>query len=326
MYTHFPVLSSASTAAAVLHASPGRSSDPDGQKYTPSTPAPDSYGLMHNHFVIARDGMPIASIRRITTGGEELYIGGTKMTLGISPRKLLRPSFFSAVLVFALLLTLPSSSSRVLAQQPDNDDMNRPSAEKPDKDRDKDRDRIKNREKDRDRDKDRDEHRARSQQANQKSDNDITRHELESFDGFLDANPEVARELAKNPSLIDDQNYVNKHQNLARYLQNHPGVREEIRENPQGFMQREKRFENSGEDISNTELRNFDSFLDSHPQISKDLQKNPGLLDDQNYLNSHPELKQFLSTHGGVREQVKEHPEIFMRREQKYERNEAPQR
>jgi hypothetical protein len=56
------------------------------------------------------------------------------------------------------------------------------------------------------------------------------------------------------------------------------------------------------------------------------LQRNPGLLDDQNYLNGHAELKEFLSTHGGVREQVKEHPDIFTRREQKYERNEAPQR
>ena len=55
------------------------------------------------------------------------------MTLRISLREFLRPSFFSVALVFALLLTLPSFSSRALAQQPDNDDMNRPSAEKPDK-------------------------------------------------------------------------------------------------------------------------------------------------------------------------------------------------
>jgi len=256
------------------------------------------------------------------------------MTLRISLRKFLRPSFFSVALVFALLLTLPSFSSRALAQQPDNDDMNRPSAEKPDKDRDKDRvkkdKKDKDKDRDWDRDRDRDEHRqrneAQSQQATQRPDNDVTHHELESFDAFLDSNPEVGRELARNPSLVNDRNFVDKHPNLSRYLQNHPGVREEIRENPQGFMQHEKRFENSGEDITNTELRNFDNFLDSHPQISKDLQKNPGLMDDQNYVNSHPELKEFLSTHAGVREQVREHPGIFMKREQKYEKNESPQR
>ena len=49
-------------------------------------------------------------------------------------------------------------------------------------------------------------------------------------------------------------------------------------------------------------------------------------MDDQNYVNSHPELKEFLSTHAGVREQVREHPGIFMKREQKYEKNESPQR
>ncbi|HEV2715522.1 MAG TPA: hemophore-related protein [Terriglobales bacterium] len=252
------------------------------------------------------------------------------MTLEISARRLLRPSLFA--LLVALFLTIPSVSFRALAQQPDNDDMNRPSAEKPDKDRDRDKDRVKDKDKDRDRDRDRDrdEHKrrneAQSEQATRRPDNDITHHELESFDSFLDSNPEVGRELARNPSLVNDRNFVDKHPNLARYLQNHPGVREEIRENPQGFMQREKRFENSGEDITNTELRNFDNFLDSHPQISKDLQKNPGLMDDQNYSNSHPELKEFLSTHAGVREQVREHPGIFMKREQKYEKNESPQR
>src|SRR5436309_1386306 len=220
---------------------------------------------------------------------------------------------------------VPCLSPRAAAQQPDNDDMNRPSAEKPAKDRNTD----KEKDNDRDRDKDRDEHRRRNEAQSQQAtrpDNDITHRELDSFDTFLDSNPDVGRELARNPSLVNDQNFVNKHPNLARYLENHQGVREEIRENPQGFMQREKRFENSGEDITNGELRNFDAFLDSHPQIAKDLQKNPGLLDDQNYLNSHPELRQCMSTHAGVREQVKEHPQIFMKREQKYEKNENPQR
>src|SRR5437667_1339156 len=247
------------------------------------------------------------------------------MTLEISPRTLLRRSFLSTFLVLSLFLAVPCLSPRAAAQQPANDDMNRPSAEKPDKDRNKDKDK----DKDRDRDKDRDEHRRRNEAQSQQAtrpDNDITHRELDSFDAFLDSNPDAGRELARNPSLVNDQNFVNKHPNLARYLENHQGVREEIRENPQGFMQREKRFENSGEDITNGELRNFDAFLDSHPQIAKDLQKNPGLLDDQNYLNSHPELRQFLSTHAGVREQVKEHPQIFMKREQKYEKNENTQR
>src|SRR5207247_8694662 len=100
---------------------------------------------------------------------------------------------------------------------------------------------------------------------------------------FWSLTSDVGRELARNPSLVNDQNFVNKHPNLARYLENHQGVREEIRENPQGFMQREKRFENSGEDITNGELRHFDAFRDSDPQKAKDLQQDPALLYDQNY-------------------------------------------
>ncbi len=103
------------------------------------------------------------------------------MTLEISSRTLLRRSFLSTLLVLSLFLAVPCLSPRAAAQQPDNDDMNRPSAEKPDKDRNKDKDK----DKDRDRDKDRDEHRRRNEAQSQQAtrpDNDITHRELDSFD------------------------------------------------------------------------------------------------------------------------------------------------
>ncbi len=65
------------------------------------------------------------------------------MTLKISPRTLLRRSFLSTFLMLSLFLAVPCLSPRAAAQQPDNDDMNRPSAEKPDKDRNKDKDKDK---------------------------------------------------------------------------------------------------------------------------------------------------------------------------------------
>ena len=167
----------------------------------------------------------------------------------------------------------------------------------------------------------------RPQRVAQKADNDTTRSELEQFDRFLDANPGIAKEISKNPSLIDDQKYVNSHRSLAAFLRNHPKVREEMREHPQAFMEREKRFQSlEGPEpvgpITEEELRHFDGFLDRHPQIATDLERNPKLVDDQSYLNNHPELKDWLSHHQSVREELKANPQAFIAREEAREKQE----
>ena len=73
-------------------------------------------------------------------------------------------------------------------------------------------------------------------------------------------------------------------------------------------------------DITRRELLNFDRFLDSHPDIAKDLRSNPGLANDPNYLSAHPELQQFLDKHPGVREELRENPKRFLYRERRFDR------
>src|SRR5256886_11371091 len=74
-------------------------------------------------------------------------------------------------------------------------------------------------------------------------DNDTTRRELAEMDRFMDGHPEVAEQLRKDPSLINNQDFLEKHPALQEFLQNHPGVREEFQENPNAFMRRENRYE-----------------------------------------------------------------------------------
>ncbi len=63
----------------------------------------------------------------------------------------------------------------------------------------------------------------------QKPNPDITRRELTNFDRFLDSHPAIDHELRKNPALINNSEYVAKHPELKEFLENHPGVREEIK-------------------------------------------------------------------------------------------------
>jgi|GraSoiStandDraft_26_1057304.scaffolds.fasta_scaffold297647_1 hypothetical protein len=77
-----------------------------------------------------------------------------------------------------------------------------------------------------------------------------------------------------------------------------------------------------GNDLTKQEVKTWDSFLDSHPKIAEDLQKDPQRVNDPGFVSSHPELQSFLSDHPGVREELKENPSKVMNREKKYEKTE----
>lgn len=161
----------------------------------------------------------------------------------------------------------------------------------------------------------------------------ITKGEVRRFDHFLDSHPEVAEALRKNPGLVDNEDFMEKHPGLRDFLKKHPGVRDEIKDHPERFMNREAKFEKTADDrrddkrpdkITREQLRNFDHFLDSHPEVSEALRKNPRLIDDQQFMQNHPELQEFLKNHPGVRDEIKDHPGRFMKREAKYEKNGEP--
>src|ERR1041385_8421476 len=45
------------------------------------------------------------------------------------------------------------------------------------------------------------------------------------------------------------------------------------------------------------DLKDFTKFLDNHPEILSDLERDRSLIADPEFLSSHPELKEFLATH-----------------------------
>jgi hypothetical protein len=158
-------------------------------------------------------------------------------------------------------------------------------------------------------------------------DNDTTRQELSQFDQFLDRHPEIAEQLRKNPSLVNDQAFLKNHPALQTYLQDHTGIREEIKENPDAFMHQEARYDrredNRDSDITHKELSSFDQFLDRHREIAEQLRKNPSLVNDKEFVKNHPALQSYLQDNPEVREQIKENPSNFMQKEARYDRGEA---
>ena len=67
---------------------------------------------------------------------------------------------------------------------------------------------------------------------------------IAKFDnGYLDQHPEVAQQLAHDPSLVNNQQFLNSHPGLGNYLANHPHVSTDLQNHPERFMNAESRME-----------------------------------------------------------------------------------
>jgi hypothetical protein len=155
-------------------------------------------------------------------------------------------------------------------------------------------------------------------------DNDATRQELARFDQFLDSHREIAEQLRKDPSLVNNEEFVKNHPALQTYLQDHPAIRTQIKENPNAFMRAEDRLDRREDNrgINREELARFDQFLDNHREIAEQLRKDPSLVDNSEYVKNHPELQTYLQDHPAIRTQIKENPNAFMRAEDRFDRRE----
>jgi len=163
----------------------------------------------------------------------------------------------------------------------------------------------------RDRDRDRD------------NDHGINHRELADMDQFLDSHPEISEQLRRDPSLIRKGAFVDQHPALQEFLQQHPGVRDQFSQNPNAFMHQEERFDqrDNNHDI-HRELADMDQFLDSHPEISEQLRKDPSLIRKGAFVDQHPSLQEFLQQHPGVRDQFSENPNAFMHQEERFDQRE----
>lgn len=153
---------------------------------------------------------------------------------------------------------------------------------------------------------------------------DITRQEVADMDWFLDRHPEIAEQLRKDPSLVDNRRWVADHPVLQEYLQNHPKISGAFRSNPNLFMRDEDRYDRQegDHDIPRRDVAEMDHFLDSHREVAEQLRKDPALIDNREWVANHPELQEYLQKHPGVSEEFRAHPVAFMRDEERYDRQE----
>ena len=169
------------------------------------------------------------------------------------------------------------------------------------------------------------------------------RRELARFDQFLDAHKETASQLRKDPSLVDNAQFLTEHPELRDYLQNHPQTKEAIQRDPNGFMRQETQYDRREDqsmsrdynrdrerdrDVDRNdgrrqeEMARFDQFLDSHREVAEQLRKNPQLANDPTFLKNHPGLETYLQQHPMVKDDLGRNPNALLREEARYEQRE----
>ena len=185
---------------------------------------------------------------------------------------------------------------------------------------------------------------------------DITRRDLARFDQFLDSHREIAEQLRRTPSLIDDPQFLQSHPTLSTYLQDHPSVKQEVSAQPDTFMRLERQYARdaslrdrdaggqgqsvgqgqyrdvSGQgqnrdavgqnrDADRRDVANFNQFLDSHREVAEQVRRDPSLLDNRMFVQNHPQLQTYLQDNPGVRDQLRQNSNTFMRQEDAYNRD-----
>jgi len=151
--------------------------------------------------------------------------------------------------------------------------------------------------------------------------NNITQWDIDEMAQFLDHHPEVAEQLEKDPSLIDNQRWVSEHPALQNFLRDHPRLDAAFRANPNQFMHDEESYIRQQDDITRRDVAMMNEFLDKHPEIAEQLRKDPSLIDNRRWVADHPALQEYLRDHPQIADAFRANPDQFMRDEERYGRN-----
>ncbi|MGH9686328.1 MAG: hypothetical protein ACRD5K_04460, partial [Candidatus Acidiferrales bacterium] len=143
------------------------------------------------------------------------------------------------------------------------------------------------------------------------------RQDVAQFDRFLDSHREIAEQVRKDPSLLQNREFAQNHPALRDYLRDNPGVRDEVRQDPNALMHREDRFDAAenwrNRDAAHQHMASFGQFLGGHSGISDDMSKNPSLVKNREYVENHPELNDYLHSHPDVRGDLMHDPDGFVK-------------
>lgn len=158
----------------------------------------------------------------------------------------------------------------------------------------------------------------------------VTPEDVGRMDQFLEDNPKIAKDLSRDPLLVANHHYLDHHDELRRFFDEHVRVREAFAEDPRyfvpgnGFGAAQPRLDiSTNQKLSSRDLATTDTFLRKHKHIAKTLRANPMVVQDLDYLHHHGDLRKFFDENPHIQTEMDEHPRYFMRREEQFHQSES---
>jgi hypothetical protein len=159
---------------------------------------------------------------------------------------------------------------------------------------------------------------------------DARMREIADFNGFLQSHPETSEALRRDPSLIDNRDFVDHHSELRNYLQDHPQMAGQFRSNPDLFMGQVVRFDQRGDHFDEAgrvpdadRMARFHDFCEKHPEIAEQIRHNPTLMDDRDFVAHHDALRVYFQQYPDDRDQMRRDPNAFIAAEIRFDRDNA---
>jgi hypothetical protein len=116
---------------------------------------------------------------------------------------------------------------------------------------------------------------------------------------------------------------VQNHPALQTYLQDNPGVRNQLSQNPNAFMHQDDASNRDANmrdrDPMHDHMADFGGFLHNHSDIQRDLSRDPSVVKDHGYVQNHTELEAYLNTHPDVRGDLMANPQSFVQGSREYD-------
>ena len=154
---------------------------------------------------------------------------------------------------------------------------------------------------------------------------DADRRDVARFNQFLDSHREVAEQVRRDPSLLDNRIFVQNHPALQSFLQDNPGVRDQLRQNPNAFIRQEEAYNHElivrdrDRDPAHNRMADFGGFLHDHSDIQRDLSRDPSVVKDHDYMQNHAELDAYLKAHPEMRDDLMSNPQNFVQGARQYD-------
>jgi len=146
----------------------------------------------------------------------------------------------------------------------------------------------------------------------------LTDRQRRRWDEFLDEHRAIARDLSRNPDLVNDTRYVHDHEPLDDWFHEHREAAAIIMANPSAYLARSSRSSGSDPDYGQptaSDIQSFEQYLDRNWEVADALYREPDLVKSRGFLRDNPSLEDWMRAHPAAARAIRERPQDYLWRQ-----------